>query len=420
MPAKGVKVTSVPHSAKGASFAITSKSKAALFGSPTPAGRRITAGFSYIQRVGKSAAVDMWFPDCIKQSLDKILAAGEIPGPSCFPAEWAAVRQFELLQEAGNHRICDLAPEHLGRTLRDLTHYMRGGGYRVTVATIGSYDTMDGGDDLEILDQRLQDRISHLISMLYLEEQSEKINADLAEKLRQEKWSYQTALPHVGVTLGARHLFRPHALSAPTVIVRNEAGLIPAAPHQIRTSHANIWTGDVGVTDSSGEKFTRVTSEPAAGQYSVAHGIYQFAGADTGREILISYCTKVSAGDTSARKFSETDRKHLLSKNFFEILNLLPQKHILHDTAIGLQLPESINENQWIYIARDGEKLSDFARLMDNLFAPFNKISMAELDGRAGAGPEIKPVVAHVRSYGDRLNANADNFYRNLAHYTMH
>ena len=28
----------------------------------------------------------------------------------------------------------------------------------------------------------------------------------------------------------------------------------------------------------------------------------------------------------------------------------------MHDTAIGLQLPESINENEWIYVAPDGEK----------------------------------------------------------------
>ena len=85
-----------------------------------------------------------------------------------------------------------------------------------------------------------------------------------------------------------------------------------------------------------------------------------------------------------------------------------------------MQLPESINENQWIYIARDGEKVGDFVRLMDNLFAPFNKMSLSELDGRADAKPEIKSMVGHMRGYGDRLRADADHFYRSLARYSMH
>jgi hypothetical protein len=74
-----------------------------------------------------------------------------------------------------------------------------------------------------------------------------------------------------------------------------------------------------------------------------------------------------------------------LARHFFEILSCCRRKHIVHDTAIGLQLPESNNENQWIYVARDGEKVGDFVRLMDNLFAPFNKISLSELHGRADA-----------------------------------
>jgi hypothetical protein len=55
----------------------------------------------------------------------------QTPGPDAFPAEWAAVRQFELLQEAGNVSIYDLDPTHLLRTIRDLTAHMHGGGYRV-------------------------------------------------------------------------------------------------------------------------------------------------------------------------------------------------------------------------------------------------------------------------------------------------
>ena len=88
------------------------------------------------------------------------------------------MRQFELLQEAGNYKIYDLDPTRLMRTLNDLTKSMRGGGYRLTVATIGSYVAPEDNDELEILDKRLQERISSFINMLYLEEQSVKLNEE--------------------------------------------------------------------------------------------------------------------------------------------------------------------------------------------------------------------------------------------------
>ena len=31
--------------------------------SPISAGRKITAGFTYLQRIGKGATFDVWFPD---------------------------------------------------------------------------------------------------------------------------------------------------------------------------------------------------------------------------------------------------------------------------------------------------------------------------------------------------------------------
>src|SRR5580658_3125553 len=107
MPAKGVDMKKV--SGDSLAFSFTSKGRIGgskpLFTSPSPAGRRITAGFTYLQRIGKSASIDVWFPDAIKESIGQILAVGENPSPADFPAEWAAVRQFELLQEAGNLSI---------------------------------------------------------------------------------------------------------------------------------------------------------------------------------------------------------------------------------------------------------------------------------------------------------------------------
>jgi hypothetical protein len=302
-----------------------------FFVSPEPAGRRITAGFSFIQRIGKSASTDVWFPDALRCQLDRIIAAGGKLEPEHFPAQWAAVRQFELLQEAGNYKIYDLDATYLTRTMVDLARNMRGGGYRVTVASLGSYDKDAARDDLEILDKRLQDRIQRLTHMLYLEEQSETVNAGIDKKLAEGRWDYRTELPHVGVTLGARDLFRP------------------------------------------------------------------------GREGALS----------------KADHKHKLALHFFDILGLLPQRHVVHDTAIGLQLPDANAENEWIYLAQGEDTLLAFNALMGDLFSPFDGISLSELHGHEGARSEIKASVQHMRGYGDRLNSSADQFYSGLVSYTL-
>lgn len=303
-----------------------------LFVSPQPAGRKITAGFSWLQRIGRGASMDVWFPDIFREELDKALSVGGKPGPEHFPAQWAAVRQFELLQEAGNYKIYDMDATYLTRTLVDLVRNMRAGGYRVTVATIGSYVQDNGGDELEILDRRLQDRISRLTHMLYLEEQSEGINAAVDKVLAEERWDYQTALPHIGVTLGARDLF---------------------------------------------------------------------------------------AGRTAQAAQSAAGRKHKLAGQFFDILSLLPQKHIVHDTAIGLQLPESIAENEWIYLAESDQTLRAFNALLGDLFSPFDKVKLSGLHERATASSEIKPSVQHMRGYGDRLTPESERFHRDAARYAL-
>ena len=302
-----------------------------LFTSPAAKGRRITAGFSYIQRIGKSAALDVWYPAALRQRLDALLAQGLTPGPAEFPAEWAALRQFELLQEGGNVKIYDLDATHLTRSLLHLARDMRAGGYRVTVASIGSYSDDTEADDLHILDRRLQDRLSRLLHMLYLEDESARRNVALHRALALDGWDYRTALPHIGATLGARDLFSP--------------------------------TG----------------KQPA----------------------------------------SAKDRKHRLARQFFSALSLLPSQHIVHDTAIGLQLPEAINENEWIYVSPGDETLAAFNRLLGDVFTPFDRLSLGALQGRADAGSEPRASTQHLRGTGDRLTPGADAFYRGLAHYAL-
>ena len=303
-----------------------------LFISPEPAGRKITAGFSFIQRISKGANVDVWFPEAMRQILDKKIADGHKLVPQDFPAQWAAVRQFELLQEAGNYKVYDLKTDHLWRAMRDKEHSMRAGGYRVTIASIGSYAKPGDEDDLEILDKRLQERLSTLTHVLYLEDESERINGETGGKLARGEWDFRNELPHVGVTLGSRHLFRP---------VKEGAALTAA------------------------------------------------------------------------------DVRHKRAMTFFDIISQLPQRHIVHDTAIGLQLPDLNSENEQPYCALGEDTLLGFNQLMTDLFTPFDHISLGRLNGHEGAGNEIKATVQHMQAYGDRLNSGADRHYSGLAHYAL-
>lgn len=304
-----------------------------LFLSPAPAGRQITAGFTFLQRIGKSASIDVWFPQILREQLDTLVARGVKLLPKHFPAEWAAVRQFELLQESGNYKIYDMDATHLTRTLMDSARNMRGGGYRITVATLGSYVSEKLKDDLEILDQRLQKRILGLIHMLYLDEQSESINKANDQLLNGGVWDFQKTLPHVGMVLGSRKLFKP--------ITRDG-------------------------------------------------------------------------------KLKASDMKHMQAEQFFEILNLLPQDHIVHDTAVGLQLPESINEHEWIYLAAGDKTKQAIESMLTDIFSKFDGINMGALDGRVDAPSEIKSVTQHMRGYGERLTAEAQKTYGCFAKLAMH
>lgn len=290
----------------------------ALFETPAPAGRRITVGFSYAQRITKPACYEVWFPETLKRILAAKLAASTLSDAD-FPAEWAAVRQFELLHESGNYKIYDLDPGDLKRATRDLTKSMRAGGYRITVATIGTYDRRGFGDDLALLDRRLEKRIAHLIHMLYLDEASDRAKEEDKRDLSAGRWNFRSALPHVGMVLGAESLF--------------------------------------------------------------------------GRE---------RADNRRARKF-------------FEIIDALPPKHIVHDTAIGLQLPESNAENEWPYVAASDETLASFNLALSHLFDKFNGVSLSRLQGREDAGNETKASVIHMRSYGHPLNESNLSFYRDAA-----
>ena len=323
-----------------------------LFDSPQPAGRRITAGFTYLQRISKAASFDVWFPETLKRQLSARKASGKSIGAEQFPAEWAAVRQFELLHESGNHKIYDLDPTYLTRTTLDLARSMRAGGYRITVATLGCYQETSTGDELEILDRELQERIAQMIQMLYLEQNSDQANAENDAHLAAQKWDYRQDLPHVGMVLGAGELFKRFS--------------------------------EVEDLDDEDEDY------------------------DYRKR-------RKKGGGTGGSARVQAARKHKQAREFFKILGLLPQNHIVHDTAIGLQLPELNGRNQWNYIASPDETLGAFNRVLNDLFDKFNGISMSRLQGCDDGHSEIKSSTYHMRSYGDHLNESSNKFYRSAS-----
>ena len=182
--------------------------------------------------------------------------------------------------------------------------------------------------------------------------------------LHEEKWDYQSALPHIGVTLGARDLFRP-SHGTRTVTAKNECCLVPAAPCEVTVTNAAHWLDDLGATDAvTSKKLSRVKANPLPGQYIVEAGTYRFNAADAWKEVLISYRYGVGA------PLSGADRRHRLAQHFFKIpRHVLPQNHIVHDTAIGIAAARNPSmRNEWIYVTQEGERMGDFVQLMDNLF----------------------------------------------------
>lgn len=303
------------------------------FRAQAPAGRRITAGFSYLHRIDKASNLDVWFPKAFRDELDKTRAEGRRFGASDFPAQWAAIRQFELLQEAGNYKVYDLEATHLTRSLVDQVRNMRAGGYRIIVVSVGRYEVSQSKDDLAILDYRLEQRLSTLLHTLYLEQESERINSQNEKKLKDGNWDYRAALPHVGVTLGARDLFRPISRS---------------------------------------------------------------------------------------KKSSGAELRHQDAQLFFDIVEQLPQKHIVHDTALGLQLPDANKEHENIYVPLGEHSFHAFSRLLVDLFSPFDdKVNMRALQGEVGAAPDVVTTMHHMRGYGFRLSQESDHHYGQLARFGL-
>lgn len=85
------------------------------------------------------------------------------------------------------------------------------------------------------------------------------------------------------------------------IIVPSEAGTVPTTPFQITVANGATFDTDLGVIDNTtGLAMARVAATPATGQYSVSTaGVYTFAAADTGHNMIISYTyTAAAVGKT--------------------------------------------------------------------------------------------------------------------------
>lgn len=81
-----------------------------------------------------------------------------------------------------------------------------------------------------------------------------------------------------------------------------EAGVVPlVSTYIITVSHSANFVGDLGVhLLSDGTALTKVAAGPTTGQYSVTAGVYTFAAADLGANVLIDYTYSATTGFTLA------------------------------------------------------------------------------------------------------------------------
>jgi hypothetical protein len=75
-----------------------------------------------------------------------------------------------------------------------------------------------------------------------------------------------------------------------------EAQSVPAStPFTVSVTNTGQWQDDCGVVyAASGLPLAKVASAPAAGQYSVAAGVYTFNASDAGAAVLVSYTYNVT------------------------------------------------------------------------------------------------------------------------------
>ncbi|MEJ0063343.1 MAG: hypothetical protein WDO70_09120 [Alphaproteobacteria bacterium] len=181
-------------------------------------GRRITAGLTVVNRAGKGARSRVWLPGDVTRDPEK-LAAHE------FKAEWVAVREIDIARQYGNDMIYDMDVEsqnHLKWALYDHSK-MTDDGYRMVVVTMGLYESSamlrGGGDELQIFDRALRDRVQQIVNILWDMDRGTKLSDALNRQLWFKGWDEKLMLPDIGINLaGLDLLYRQKSWHTPNPV----------------------------------------------------------------------------------------------------------------------------------------------------------------------------------------------------------
>lgn len=86
-------------------------------------------------------------------------------------------------------------------------------------------------------------------------------------------------------------LFNASPVTGLLVPNRGELGAVPGtSAYTVTVTNAATFYEDAGVIlAETGQQMERVAASPATGQYAVSNGVYTFAAAQAGKEVLISY-----------------------------------------------------------------------------------------------------------------------------------
>lgn len=146
-----------------------------------------------------------------------------------------------------------------------------------------------------------------------LQEVSVDFKSDLKKLYGQDQFPVAKARGKIEVALkGKLALLDPNminqlyfaqaATTGINITALDEAASIPATPgpYTVTVAHSANFITDYGVVYSAtGQQFLKVASSPAAGEYSVAAGVYTFAAADQATAVLITYTYSAASEGTT-------------------------------------------------------------------------------------------------------------------------
>ena len=113
---------------------------------------------------------------------------------------------------------------------------------------------------------------------------------------------YQFAAADVGVAVVITYSYQN--LTGDNTVT--EAASVPITPFQITVANSGAFVSDAGVKyGATGEPLSVTSGTPSTGEYKVAAGVYTFASADVGDEVLITY---VYSGGAVGQTFTVTNQ----------------------------------------------------------------------------------------------------------------